>query len=123
MTDEIHDWLFAQRGLPRSELGKLVRYVLERWKGLTVFLDDPLVPLDNNAAERSLRGPVLGRKNHYGSRSKRGMHVAEILYSLCETAKLQDLDARAYLIIATKAATRLPGTITIPEDLLTTGRS
>ena len=75
--------------------------------------------LDNNAAERSLRGPVLGRKNHYGSRSKRGIHVAEILFSLCETAKLNSIDPRAYLIAATKAAIRKPEA-TMPEDLLKT---
>ena len=95
-----------------------MNYILERWKGLTVFLEDPLVPLDNNAAERALRGPVLGRKNHYGSRSQRGTLVAAILYSLCETAKLRGLDPRAYLIAATKAAIRNPGAITMPEDLL-----
>jgi len=72
LTKAIYEWLFAQQGLPRSEFGKLVHYIIERWKGLTVFLEDPLVPLDNNAAERALRGPVLGRKNHYGSRSRVG---------------------------------------------------
>ena len=118
LTGEIYDWLFAQQGLPRSEFGKLVLYILERWKGLTVFLEDPLVPLDNNAAERALRGPVLGRKNHYGSRSKRGTLVAAILYSLCETAKLHGLDPRTYLLAATKAAIRTPGAITMPDDLL-----
>lgn len=118
LTEKIYNWLFAQQGLPRSEFGKLVHYILERWKGLTVFLQDPLVPLDNNAAERALRGPVLGRKNHYGSRSQRGTEVAAILYSLCETAKLHALDARAYLIATTKAAIRSPGAITMPEDLL-----
>ena len=60
------------------------------------------------------------KENHYGSRSKRGIHVAEILYSLCETAKLQHVDSRVYLITATKAAIRDPGTITMPDDLLKT---
>jgi transposase len=118
LTKKIYEWLFVQQGLPRSELGQLVHYILERWKGLTVFLDDPLVPLDNNAAERALRGPVLGRKNHYGSRSQRGTLVAAILYSLCETAKLHGVDPRAYLIASTKAAMREPGAITMPDDLL-----
>ncbi len=83
-----------------------------------MFLDDPLVPLDNNAAERALRGPVLGRKNHYGSRSQRGTEVAAILYSLCETAKIHGIDPRAYLLTAVKAAIHEPGTVTMPEDLL-----
>jgi hypothetical protein len=42
------------------------------WPGLLRFLDDPRLTLDNNATERALRGVVLGRKNHYGSRSERG---------------------------------------------------
>ncbi len=45
-------------------------------------------PLDNNAAERVLRGPLVRRKNFYGNRSKHGAQVAAILYSLIETAKL-----------------------------------
>lgn len=117
ITKQIHAWLFAQQGLPRSELGKLVRYVLERWTALTVFLEDPLVPLDNNLAERSLRSPVLGRKNHYGSRSQRGTHVAEILYSLCETARLHGLDPRDYLVATANRTLREPGAVTMPEDV------
>ncbi len=58
------------------------------WKGLTLFLDDPRIPLDNNATERGLRGVVLGRKNHYGSRSERGTEVAAPFYSLLKSAKL-----------------------------------
>jgi transposase len=117
ITKQIHAWLFTQQGLPRSELGKLVRYVLERWKALTVFLEDPLVPLDNNHAERSLRSPVLGRKNHFGSRSRRGTHVAEILYSLCQTARLHGLDPREYLVAAAKRTIRQPGAVTMPGDV------
>lgn len=49
--------------------------MLKYWPGLIVFVDDPYVPLDNNATERALRGRVIGRKNHYGSRSKRGRSV------------------------------------------------
>ena len=45
---------------------------------------DPRIPLDNNAAERALRGPVVGRKNRHGSRSLRGTQVAALFYSLCE---------------------------------------
>ena len=47
-------------------------------------------------------------------------HVAEILYSLCETAKLHSIDPRAYCIAATKAAIRKPEAVTMPEDLLKT---
>ena len=117
LVDKIKEWALSQTGLPRSEFGKAVRYMLERWEGLSVFLDDPLVPLDNNAAERALRGPVVGRKNHYGSRSERGAHVAALFYSLCETAKLCGVEPRRYLLQAAFAAIRQPGTVTMPENV------
>jgi hypothetical protein len=66
--------------------------MLERWTGLTRFLDNPCISLDNNAAERALRGPVVGRKNHYGSKSLRGTQVAALFYTLCESAKLTGVD-------------------------------
>lgn len=100
--------------LPRSGLGKAINYMLGHWKGLTRFLENPLIPLDNNLAERELRGVVIGRKNHYGSRSKRGTEVAAILYSLAESAKLVGDEPYAYLLKATRAALEKPGTVTLP---------
>jgi len=117
ILQRIWDWAIIQRGLPRSEFGKAVRYTLERWEKLTLFVDNPLVPLDNNHAERALRGPVVGRKNHYGSRSKRGTEVAAICYTLCETAKLQNADPRSYLLRAALAAIDQPEAVTFPEDV------
>jgi len=114
ITDRIKAWATEQVGLPRSELGKAVRYMLERWTGLTRFLDNPCIPLDNNAAERALRGPVVGRKNHYGSKSLRGTQVAALFYTLCESAKLLGVDPHTYLLTATEAALAAPGTVTLP---------
>jgi len=94
--------------------------MLERWTGLTRFLDDARIPLDNNAAERALRGPVVGRKNHYGSKSLRGTQVAALFYTVCETAKLAGVDPHAYLLQATTAALHQSGTITLPDALLST---
>jgi transposase len=96
ILDRIWQWATVQVGLPRSDFGKAVRYILERWAGLTRFVDDPRIPLDNNAAEQALRGPVVGRKNHYGSRSLRGTEVAAVFYTLCETARLIGVDPHAY---------------------------
>ena len=120
IVDRIKAWATDQVGLPRSEFGKAVRYMLERWTGLTRFLDNPCIPLDNNAAERALRGPVVGRKNHYGSKSLRGTQVAALFYTLCETAKLAGVDPHAYLLCAVDAALRQPGTVTFPDALTTT---
>ena len=103
--------------LPRSKMGKAIAYMLELWEGLTRFLDDPRIPIDNNAAERALRGVVVGRKNHYGSRSKRGTEVAAIFYTLFETAKLSQVDPRAYVTRAARRAIACPGAVTLPCDL------
>lgn len=105
----IREWAFAQGGLQRSSFGKAVRYMLKHWDGLTRFLENPRIPLDNNAAERVLRGPVIGRKNFYGNRSKRGAKVAAILYSIIETAKLSGADPAALLKSAAETAIKRPG--------------
>jgi transposase len=118
VLDRIWHWATVQVGLPRSDFGKAVRYMLDRWTGLTRFVDDPRIPLDNNAAERALRGPVVGRKNHYGSRSLRGTEVAAVFYTLCETARLVGGDPHAYLLRAVYAALEQPGAVTLPEDLI-----
>ena len=118
ILDRIWQWATVQVGLPRSDVGKAVRYMLERWAGLTRFVDDPRIPLDNNAAERALRGPVVGRKNHYGSRSLRGTQVAAIFYTLCETARLIGVDPQAYLLHAVDVAIAHPGAVTFPDELI-----
>ncbi len=118
ILQEIRAWAETEVGLPRSALGKAIKYMLKRWTALTRFVDDPLIPLDNNAAERNLRGPVVGRKNHYGSKSKRGTEVAAIFYSLLETAKLCGIDPVLYLRTVIEKALQDPGAVTMPEDLL-----
>ena len=98
-------------------MGKAIAYMVKLWPGLTLFLDDPGVPLDNNGAERALRGVVVGRKNHYGSRSKRGTEVAALFYTLFESAKLSGVDPKAYVLQAARRAIRNPGTVTLPTHL------
>jgi transposase len=115
---EIRSWVEQQRVLPQSGLGKAIAYMLELWSGLTAFVEDPAIPLDNNHIERALRGPVVGRKNHYGSRSEDGTHVAELLYSLLESAKLSGVEPRTYLLKATWCALESPGLATLPDDIL-----
>ncbi|MCP4899162.1 MAG: IS66 family transposase [bacterium] len=108
---------FESAVLPKSKMGRAIGYMLKLWVGLIRFLDDPRISLDNNAAERALRGVVVGRKNHYGSKSKRGTEVAEVFYTLFEIAKLSGVDPRAYLTMAAKRAIANPGSVTLPSDL------
>lgn len=119
IVEALRVWAYQQRALPESSLGTAIAYMLGLWRGLTRCLDDPRIPLDNNATERGLRGMVLGRKNHYGSRSKRGTEVAALFYSLVESAKLCGVEPKAYLLQATRAALENPGTVTLPHALLT----
>jgi transposase len=119
IVDEMQAWLLGQRALPKSSLGKAITYTSKLWPGLTHFLTDPRVPLDNNATERSIRGIAVGRKNHYGSKSQRGTEVAAILYSLIESAKLVGVNARVYLEEAARRAILNPGTVTLPHELAT----
>ena len=117
IVHEIQTWALAQRALPESSLGKAITYLLGLWAGLTRFLDNPCIPLDNNRTERGLRGVVLGRKNHYGSRSRRGTEVAALFYSLIESAKLCGVDPKRYLLTATRAALADRATVTLPHTL------
>lgn len=114
LLEEIRLWALAQGGLRRSEFGKAVAYTLSHWQGLTMVLEDAIVPLDNNPAERALRGLVVGRKNHYGSRSQRGSQVSALFYSLIGTARLCGVDPARYLRQAIEAAVRQPGAVTLP---------
>jgi len=78
----------TRQALPRSALGKAIRYTTGLWPGLVRFLENPKIPLDTWGAKRALRGVAVGRKNHYGSRAERGTRVAALFYSLIESAKL-----------------------------------
>ena len=69
-----------------------------------MFLEDPRVPLSNNAAERAVRGPVVGRKNFAGCKSVRGTEVAAVFYTLLESAKLVGVEPRDYLRAAAENA-------------------
>ncbi len=112
----LREWAYSVRASKESGLAKAVKHMLGRWTELTRFLDDPDLPLDNNQAERSLRGPVVGRKIHYGSRSRDGCRVGGCFYSLLETCKLHGVDPHRYLIEAVKAIVET-GTVLLPQDL------
>ncbi|HEX7506960.1 MAG TPA: IS66 family transposase [Polyangia bacterium] len=114
VVEAIRAWAGQQQGLPESTFRKAIQYMLNLWHGLTVFIENPWVVLDNNFVERQIRPLVVGRKNHYGSKSKRGTEVAAIFYSLIETAQLRGEDPAVYLRRAAMAAIATPGTITLP---------
>lgn len=79
-----------------SKLAKGMSYLLENDQGLTLFLKDPEIPIDNNSQERLLRSHVVGRKTWYGTHSERGATTAAVLFSLVESCKLNDVNPRVY---------------------------
>jgi transposase len=115
VLSELKTWLWEQATLKTLSIGNASGYVIANWDRLTLFVDDPRIPLDNNATERGIRGPVVGRRNHYGSKSRSGTEVASIFYSLIETAKLHDVDPREYLRAAILAADR--GEVLFPWNM------
>jgi len=81
----------------KSETTVAIRYALTRWDALTRYIKDGHIEIDNNAAERSLRGVALGRKNYLFAGSDVGGERAAAIYSLIGSAKLNGLDPEAYL--------------------------
>ena len=81
----------------KSDTTRAIHYALDRWDALTRYCDDGRLEIDNNAAERSLRGVVLGRKNYLFCGSDAGGERAAAIYSLIGTAKLNGLNPEAYL--------------------------
>lgn len=116
VTEKMKSWMHSARVLKTTSLGRAIRYTLSIWTRLTLFLDAPEIWLDNNATERALRGPVVGRKNHYGSKSARGTRAAAIMYTLVESAKAAGVDPIAYLDAAATAARRDPKAVLLPGD-------
>jgi transposase len=99
LMDDLHRWLTAQLAkLSRNhQLAIAISYMLRRWPSFTRFLDDGRVCLSNNAAERALRCVPLGRKAWLFCGSDRGGERAAVLYSLIQTARLNDVDPQAWL--------------------------
>lgn len=107
-------WLWSQATLKTLSIGNAAAYTIANWTRLTRFVDNTRIPLDNNATERGIRGPVVGRKNHYGSKSQRGTEIAATFYTLLETAKLIGIDPAKYLRAAAIADRQ--GTVLLPHE-------
>jgi transposase len=92
-------WLGEQyaRLSPNSQVAKAIAYSLNAWHALARFLDDGRLCLSNNAAERAMRGIAIGRHNWTFAGSDAGGRRAAAIYTLIETAKLNDVDPQAWL--------------------------
>jgi len=99
--EQFKTWLDEQRDdarvLPKSAIGKAVRYALNQWEPLRVFLEDGGLPIHNNDTERDLRRLTIGRKNWLFLGSEAGGELAARLYTITASAHRHDADLWAYL--------------------------
>nr|WP_295113304.1 IS66 family transposase [uncultured Caulobacter sp.] len=108
VVEDLEPWLRAKLETisQKTKLAEAIRYALSRWAGLTLFLDDGRIEIDNNTVERAIRPLALTRKNALFAGSDGGAEHWAILASLIETAKLNDIDPQAYI---TDVITRIVG--------------
>jgi transposase len=99
LVTELETWLRQKRAKlsARNEVAKAIAYSLNHWRGLIRFLDDGRLCMSNNAAERALRCVAVGRHNWTFAGSDEGGLRAAAIYTLIETAKLNEVDPRAWL--------------------------
>jgi hypothetical protein len=83
---------------PNSGLGKAIGYMIKHWTALTLFLQEPGAPLDNNTAERGLKRAIMHRKNSLFYRTQEGARVGDLYMSLIHTAELNGINAFDYLV-------------------------
>lgn len=99
LVEDLYSWLEEKlpRVLQNGELAKIIRYGLRRREGLTRFLDDGRVEIDNNTAERAIRPLALNRKNALFAGSDEGGTAWGVIASLIETCKLNNVEPNGYL--------------------------
>jgi len=101
----------TERADPKLRLPqrKVLKSLQDHWAGLTVFVEHPEVPMDNNEAERRQRGPVVARKNFYGSGSLWSGQLAAMLFSLFQTLNVWGMDTGKWLTAFLTACAKAGG--------------
>ena len=74
------------------------KMISTHWQGLSLFVDLPGIPMDNNASERALRTPVVGRKNYYGSGSCWSGELAADLFTIFATLEMNGINGRTWML-------------------------
>jgi transposase len=85
-----------KKRLHHSQMSVLKR-LATHWEGLMVFVDHPEIPMDNNGSERTLRNPVVGRKNYYGSGAIWSARFTAVMFSIFETLELWKINQLEWL--------------------------
>ncbi len=94
---QLREWIAEQvderHVEPNSSLGRALAYLSKHWDGLTTFLTVEGAPLDNNLCERALKLAVLQRKNALFYKTERGAATGDILMSVIETCRLNEVNS------------------------------
>ena len=100
VMNQMEAWIKAQAGkyLDNSPIGKAIYHVSENWNRLSRFVKDPLIPIDNNSAERSQRRPVMGRRNFQGFRTINGADTGMFFYTIIESCKVIGVAPNLYML-------------------------
>jgi len=113
--DALREEYEAETDLLSEVKYKILISLQNHWKGLSVFVDHPEVPMDNNKGERSIRNPITGRKNFYGSGSLWTSQLAAMMFSIFATMALGGLNCHHWLRLYLSACAQNQGQV--PEDL------
>jgi len=113
MIQKCHENL-AEKDLPKAK-SAVLNSLKNHWSGLTVFVDNPQVAMDNNQAERTVRNPVIGRKNYYGSGSVASALFAAAMFSILQTMQLWKINPKHWLFLFLNACAENGGKT--PDDL------
>jgi transposase len=96
---EFKSWLESSQRVvtPKSKLGEAIKYTLNQWEKLTTYLEDARLEISNNRAERAIKPFVIGRKNWLFANTPHGARASAVIYSVIETAKLNQCSPFHYL--------------------------
>ena len=97
--EKLKNWLDKSlvTTLPKGKTGMALSYLAKNWNKLTLYVEDERLNIDNNTVENAIRPFAIGRKNWMFSNSQKGARASAMLYSIIETAKLNDLNPHTYL--------------------------
>jgi len=99
VINELGKWIFAEekKTLPKSQIGKAMRYAMERWDKLSAYLQDGSLQIDNNLVENAIRPIALGRKNYLFAGSHDAASRAGIIYSFLAICKKHEINPLQWL--------------------------
>lgn len=120
LVDAFFAWVkYTRNGhvISSKDLNQALKYSVNQEKYLRVFLDEPIVPMDYNDAERSIKKLCVGKHSWHIIESKNGAKASAMLYSIAETAKANGLNPFEYFKYLMEQLKEYPRN-SIPEDVL-----